>query len=325
MNETMVALEEKSMARDVSRGSTKSHANVRVTPLSKLGSPSSKVQVPKSDPINYLTVDKEELFAKVEDLLKSDDEDTNQDVNEDTRDADTVKDTVDEARSVDNWHSDRWDMQKRLPTLDGKEVSDSEHISDDELSESLELEQMDNENLSEMIDSELNKLNDCIGGILETDKGGVESVNKHKVAMENTEYSDETIKGGDVIPSIQEQLLLIQDFSDDDDEEQEDRMQEFEDEEMPGENSSDTVLDGKDVADDEEDQIEDGLDDILNMELPKDITEGGKEQAEDSLDDILNMELPEEDISDDEHDGKWEEISEDVENSVDADISDEEL
>ena len=61
------------------------------------------------------------------------------------------------------------------------------------------------------------------------------------------------------------------------------------------------------------------------MELPEDISEGGEEQAEDSLDDILNMELPEEDISDNEHDGKWEEISEDMQNSVHTNISDEEL
>ena len=42
-----------------------------------------------------------------------------------------------------------------------------------------------------------------------------------------------------------------------------------------------------------------------------------------SLDDIMNMELPEDDFSDDETD--WGKIPEDIENSDEADISDEEL
>ena len=105
MNETMKALEEKSIARDVSRGPTKSPDKVRVEPLSKLGSPSSIVQLPKSDPINYLTVNKEELFSKVEELLKSDDEETSQ-ADKDTRDGDRINNTVDEASNVDNWHTD---------------------------------------------------------------------------------------------------------------------------------------------------------------------------------------------------------------------------
>jgi hypothetical protein len=293
MNETMKALEEKSMARDVSRGPTNSPDKVTIAPNSKIRSPSKIV----------FKSDEEELFAKVEDLLKSDDEDANKAVNEDARDTDIVKDTVDKASDVNDRHSDILDMQKRLAMLNGKELFDSEDISDDEeLTESLDLEQMDDENLTEMINSELNELNDSIEGILDTDKNGLEFINKRKQIKESTEFSDETIKPVEVIPSIQEQLLLMQDFSDDDeDEEDEDRMQEFEDEEMPGEKSSDTARDGKNVIDNEEDQLEDRLDDILNMELP------------------------EEDISDNEHDGKWEEISEDMESSVHTNISDEEL
>ena len=46
---------------------------------------------------------------------------------------------------------------------------------------------------------------------------------------ETEEKLDETIEGDKEIPSIQEQLLSMQDFSDDDDDkEEEDRMQEFE-------------------------------------------------------------------------------------------------
>ena len=311
-----------SLKNDVSGGPTKSPAKVRVVALSKLRTPLGIAEL-----MDKSSVDMEELFAKVEDLLKSDDEDANQAVSEDNKDADIVKDTVDEASNVDNWRSDASDMQKRLATPNGKELLDSAGISDDEeLNESLNLEQMDDDNLAEMMDSEFNKLDDSIGGVLEMDKSDVQSINKGKEAEDNTKYSGETKEGGKGIPSIQEQLLMMQDFSDDDeDEEEKDRMQEFDDEEIPGDNSSDTALDGKDLPDNEDDQVKDSLDDILNMELPEDISEGGEEQAEDSLDDILNMELPEEDISDNEHDGKWEEISEDMESSVHTNISDEEL
>ena len=235
------------------------------------------------------SVDKEELFAKVEDLLKSDDEDANQAVSEDNKEADIVKYTVDEASNVDNWRSHASDMQKRLATHNGKELLDSAGISDDEeLNESLDLEQMDDDNLAEMMDSEFNKLDNSIRGVLEMDKSDVQSINKGKEAEDNTKYSGETKEGGKGILSIQEQLLMMQDFSDDDeDEEEKDRMQEFDDEEIPGDNSSDTALDGKDLPDNEDDQVKDSLDNILNMELPEDISEGGEEQAEDSLDDIL--------------------------------------
>ena len=71
---------------------------------------------------------------------------------------------VDEANNVDNWHSDASNMQHRLATLNGKELPDSENISDDEeLNKSLDLEQMDDENLAEMMDSEFKQLDDSIG------------------------------------------------------------------------------------------------------------------------------------------------------------------
>ena len=66
------------------------------------------------------------------------------------------------------------------------------------------------------MDNEFNKLDDNIGGILEMDKSDVESINQWKKTKTNSENSDETIESGKGIPSIQEQLLLMQDFSDDD-------------------------------------------------------------------------------------------------------------
>ena len=66
------------------------------------------------------------------------------------------------------------------------------------------------------MDNEFYKLDDNIGGILEMDKSDVESINQWKKTKTNSENSDETIESGKGIPSIQEQLLLMQDFSDDD-------------------------------------------------------------------------------------------------------------
>ena len=111
-----------------------------------------------------------------------------------------------------------------------------------------------------------------------------------------------------IIPTIQEQLLLMQDFSDDDEEEEEEgRMKELEEDEMTSKNSIINVTDGKDQQ---------------NPARTQNIHEGCKELFENSLDDIMNMELPEDSISEDEHDGKGEDASKGVEISVDEDISD---
>ena len=280
MNEAKKALGEKVTERDTPNGPTKSHAKG----TSKLLSPSNIVHSLESD-----LIDKEELFAKVEELLKSDDEETR----------------------------DILDIKKKLAKPYKREQLDSEYISDDdELNESLELEEMDSTNLAEMFDSEdkSNKLNKSIENILEMNESGVKCNTKQKKTYENAEILDETTEGGDVIRSIQDHLLLMQDFSDDDeDDELEDRMQEFEDEDMLGENGTNTALDGTDL----EDQVENGDYNVDKTENHQEISV----DVEDSLDDIMNMELPEDDIYDTEHDGRCEEIPKDME----ADKSDEEL
>ena len=129
---------------------------------------------------------------------------------EDTRDADNVKDTVDEASNDDNWHSDVSDMQQQLEIVSKKELLYSEDILDDkEFNKSLDLELMDDENIADMGGSELNELNNSMESLLEIDKSGVEWNNKQKETDENTETLDKTIDGGEGVRSIQEQLLLM--------------------------------------------------------------------------------------------------------------------
>ena len=293
MNEVIKAMGVKVTARDNPSEPTKYHTNERVVPLSILGSPSNMACSLESDSFDESNVSKEELVANDENLLKSDDEETN---HADTG-GDMIKNAVDETRNVDNWHINTTAIKNK----------------DEEVNECFTLEEIDHANLAEMDDSDLNKRIDKILGM---DERGVKRNTKRK----DTEYLEETIEGGDVIQSIQEHLLLMQNFSDDDeDKEDEDKIEEFEDEDVPGENGTNTALDGKD----EEDQSEDVDDNEDTTENHQEICEGVEEEVEDSFNDIMNMELPEDEISDNEHDDKWEEIHEDLENS--ADISGEEL
>ena len=167
------------------------------------------------------------------------------------------------------------------------------------------MEQIDDVKISRIYDSDLNSFNNSIRNIFKIDKC---KEDKQKGTDENSEDLEEKREGSKIIPTIQEQLLLMQDFSDDDEEEEEEyRRKELEEEEMTSKNSIINVTDGKDQH---------------NSARTKNIHDGSKELFENSLDDIMNMELPEDSISEDEHDGKEEDASKGVENSVDEVISD---
>ena len=95
---------------------------------------------------------------------------------------------------------------------------------------------------------------------------------------------------------------------------EEEEEEEYEGEEIPEENTTNTAFDRSNQDNDAD-----------TTKIPQKTSDGCDEQLEDSLDDIMNMEQPEDDISDDEHDGKCEEVSEDLQNSGDAKNVDDEL